>query len=264
MTPSPHIYLSLFSGVGGGDLAFQHLIKPKWRCVGYVEYEKYCQDVIRQRIEDGLLDCAPIFGDIREFNREYAKEYRGMVDLVTGGFPCQDISCAGKGAGIEGERSGLWGEMAEVVRQVRPKHVFVENSPMLTIRGLGTVLKDLAEMGFNARWGCISSAETGNIHTRERIWIVASDPDSIDASRIRKPKGKNMVSSFWKTKKTIKEHERWLPELVPIHITQKISSYSRALRILYEIPDWMDRTKACGNGQDSIVAATAWEILKPF
>ena len=255
--------LSLFTGAAGGVMGTKLL---GFNHIGYVEYEPYCQKVLKQRIADGILDAAPIFGDVRKFISEgYAESYKGMVELVTGGFPCKDISCAKSVGykGIEGEHSGLWKEMAIVVRQIRPRYVFVENSPTLTVRGLGTVLKDLAEMGFNARWGCISSAETGNIHTRERIWIVASDPDSIDASRIRKPKGKNMVSSFWKTKKTIKEHERWLPELVPIHITQKISSYSRALRILYEIPDWMDRTKACGNGQDPIVAATAWEILKP-
>jgi len=234
-------YLSLFSGVAGGDLAFQHLLKG-FRCVGYVEYEKYPQDVIRQRIEDGLLDCAPIFGDIREFNREYAKEYKGMVDLITGGFPCQDISCAGKGKGIEGERSGLWSEMAKVVCQIRPKYVFVENSPMLTIRGLGVVLKDLAEMGFDAKWGCISASQIKATHKRNRIWIVAYSKN-IYGLRSKKKK-RNNFQEF-----------------------RRFESRSKIESNLGRIYDGMafdvDRLKAIGNGQVSRVAATAWEILKP-
>ena len=88
-------YLSLFSGACGGDLGCQHLLG--WNCKGYVEYEEYCQKVIRQRQKDGLLDAAPIFGDIRKFISEgYAESYKGMVDVVSGGWPCQPHSVAGK------------------------------------------------------------------------------------------------------------------------------------------------------------------------
>jgi site-specific DNA-cytosine methylase len=99
--------------------------------------------------------------------------WRGIVDVVSGGFPCQDISSAGKGAGIDGERSSMWKHMARVVCEVRPEWVFVENSPMLVSRGLGTVLRDLAELGFDAAWTVLSAADVGAPHLRERIWIVA-------------------------------------------------------------------------------------------
>ena len=150
----------------------QHLLG--FQCVGYVELEEYCQKLIRQRQEDGLIDRAPIFTDINSFVRDgYAASYTGMVDVITGGFPCQDISCAGKGAGITGERSGLWSVMADTIRIVRPSFAFVENSPMLTVRGLGTVLGDLAEMGFDARWCVLGAVDAGAPHRRERIWILA-------------------------------------------------------------------------------------------
>lgn len=165
-------YLSLFSGGMGGDLAMQHLLGM--RCLGYVEIEEYCQKLIRQRQEDGFIDRAPIFTDIRSFVSDgYAASYTGMVDCITGGFPCQDISCAGKGKGITGERSGLWSVMAEAIRIIRPRFAFVENSPMLTVRGLGTVLGDLAEMGMDARWCVLGAVDAGAFHKRERIWIMA-------------------------------------------------------------------------------------------
>lgn len=150
----------------------QHLLG--FQCVGYVEIEEYCQKVIKQRQEDGFIDRAPIFTDIRAFVSDgYAASYAGLVDVITGGFPCQDISCAGKGAGITGERSGLWKEMAATVRIVRPRFCFLENSPMLTLRGLDVVLGDLAEMRYDAEWCVLGAVDAGAPHKRERIWIVA-------------------------------------------------------------------------------------------
>ena len=96
------------------------------------------------------------------------------VDLICGGFPCQDISVAGKGAGLAGERSGLWHDFARVIRTVRPRWVVIENVPALTARGLGTVLGDLAEIGFDAEWHCIPACAVGAPHRRERIWIVGN------------------------------------------------------------------------------------------
>lgn len=153
----------------------QHLLG--FQCVGYVEIEEYCQRIIRQRQEDGFIDRAPIFTDIRSFVSDgYAASYTGMVDIITGGFPCQDISCAGKGKGITGERSGLWSVMAEAIRIIRPRFAFVENSPMLTVRGLGTVLGDLAEMWVDAEWCVRGAIDVGAPHKRKRIWILAHDP----------------------------------------------------------------------------------------
>jgi DNA (cytosine-5)-methyltransferase 1 len=92
--------------------------------------------------------------------------------VVSGGFPCQDISAAGKGAGIEGERSGMWKHMARIIGEVLPRFVWVENSPMLVGRGLGVVLADLAKMGYDARWGIVGAHHAGAPHKRDRIWIV--------------------------------------------------------------------------------------------
>jgi len=160
--------LHLFAGAGGGLLADTLL---GHQCICAVEIDSYCQQVLSARQKDGCLPWFPIFADVKEFD---GTPWRGLVDVVAGGFPCTDISAAGKGAGINGENSGLWREMARIIGQVRPNGVFVENSPMLTARGLGRVLGDLAEMGFDAEWGVISAADCGAPHERKRIWIMAN------------------------------------------------------------------------------------------
>ena len=159
--------LALFAGAGGGILGGKLL---GWRTVCAVEWESYPASVLVARQNDGLLPPFPIWDDVQTFD---GRPWRGIVDVISGGFPCQDISAAGKGAGIDGERSGMWGEMARIIHEVRPRFVFVENSPMLTSRGLGRVLGDLAAMGFDARWGVLGAADIGANHQRDRIWIVA-------------------------------------------------------------------------------------------
>ena len=159
--------LALFAGAGGGILGGKLL---GWRTVCAVEWEQYPASVLCARQNDGLLPPFPIWDDVQTFD---GKPWRGIVDVVSGGFPCQDISAAGRGAGIDGERSGMWKEMARIIHEVRPRFAFVENSPMLTSRGLGTVLGDLAAMGFDAKWGVLGAADIGANHQRDRIWIVA-------------------------------------------------------------------------------------------
>jgi DNA (cytosine-5)-methyltransferase 1 len=159
--------LALFAGAGGGILG-GHLLG--WRTVCAVEWEPYAACVLAARQNDGVLPPFPIWDDVQTFD---GRPWRGIVDVISGGFPCQDISAAGKGAGIDGERSGMWREMARIIHEVRPRFVFVENSPMLTSRGLGTVLGDLASMGFDAKWGVLGAADVGAPHQRDRIWIVA-------------------------------------------------------------------------------------------
>ncbi len=159
--------MHLFAGAGGGILA-DLLLGHQPVCA--VEINEYCQQVLSARQKDGCIPWFPIFADVQKFD---GKPWRGLVDVVSGGFPCQDISAAGKGAGIDGERSGLWREMARIIGEVRPRYVFVENSPILTSRGLGTVLGDLAAMGYDAKWGVLGAADVGAPHQRDRIWIVA-------------------------------------------------------------------------------------------
>jgi site-specific DNA-cytosine methylase len=164
---SPLRELALFAGAGGGILG-GHLLG--WRCVCAVEWEPYPAGVLIARQNEGILPPFPIWDDVRSFD---GRPWRGIVDVVSGGFPCQDISAAGKGAGIDGERSGMWKEMARIIGEVQPRFAFVENSPMLTSRGLDRVLADLSEMGMDAVWGTVSASDAGAPHRRERIWILA-------------------------------------------------------------------------------------------
>ena len=167
-------YLSLFSGAGGGDLAAQHLLG--WECMGYVEWDDYCQRVLRQRQDDGFLDRAPIYGDIRAFLGDgYAAAYTGMVDVVTGGFPCQPFSVAGNQLGADDPRN-MWPATIATISTIRPRYAFLENVPGLVASGyFGTILGDLAESGYGARWRILSAVEVGAPHKRDRLWIVAVD-----------------------------------------------------------------------------------------
>jgi DNA (cytosine-5)-methyltransferase 1 len=165
--------LALFAGAGGGILG-GHLLG--WRTVCAVEWDAYAASVLVARQNDGCLPPFAIWDDVQTFD---GRLWRGRVDVISGGFPCQDISAAGKGAGIEGERSGMWKHMARIVGEVLPQFVLVENSPMLVGRGLAVVLADLAEMGYDAEWGVVGAHHAGAPHRRDRIWIVGH-ANSID------------------------------------------------------------------------------------
>jgi len=167
--------LSLFSGAGGGLLAEKYILN--WRSIGYVEYNTYCQKVIAQRIKDGFLDEAPIFGDINGFIESgAAKKYKGFVDVVTGGFPCQPFSVAGKRKAQDDSRN-LWPQTLTVLCDVRPRFALLENVPgLLSVNGGGyfaQILADLAESGFDARWCVLGADDVGAPHRRKRLWIVA-------------------------------------------------------------------------------------------
>ena len=164
--------LSLFSGGGGGLLGTKLL---GWRHIGYVEYNEYCQKIIAQRIKDGFLDEAPIFGDVRSFISEgFAASYTGMVDVITAGFPCQPFSVAGKRKGEDDERN-MWPATIECIRIIRPKHVLLENvAGLLAHEYARQIFGDLAESGYDVRWRCLSASEVGAPHKRDRVWIVCS------------------------------------------------------------------------------------------
>ena len=171
--------LSLFSGAGGGLLGTVHLLG--WTPVGYVEIDDYCCRVLEARIRDGLLPEAPIWqGDIRAFNARIAPAYRRKVDVITAGFPCQPFSVAGKRGGEDDERN-MWPATVECIRIVRPRYCFMENVPgLVSSRYFATILGDLAESGFDARWRVLSAAELGAPHRRKRLWIVAVNTDCIE------------------------------------------------------------------------------------
>lgn len=152
---------SLFSGVGCGDLGLEWAgFEHAWFC----EVNEYAREVLGLR-----WPGKPIYGDIKEVDFTAVEP----VDVLAGGFPCQDISTAGTGAGIKGERSGLWSEFARAIAEIRPRYALIENSPALVTRGLGVVLSDLAALRYDAEWHCIPASAFGAPHKRDRIWIVA-------------------------------------------------------------------------------------------
>jgi len=243
--------LALFAGAGGGILG-GHLLG--WRTVCAVEWEPYPASVLCARQNDGLLPPFPIWDDVQTFD---GKPWQGIVDVVSGGFPCQDISAAGRGAGIDGERSGMWGEMARIICEVQPRFVFVENSPMLTSRGLGRVLGDLARMGFDARWGVLGAADVGANHQRDRIWVVARNVADTGEIRPCRKEAEQRVEGGFRFAKCGLDKNWW---------SREPSNVSRIhQRDMYRVADGVaarvDRLKAIGNGQVPLCAATAWRIL---
>ena len=164
--------MHLFAGAGGGILAGLLL---GHRPVCAVEIDDYCRRVLRARQADGWLPAEmEIHDDVTTFD---GKAWQGRVDLVAGGFPCQDLSLAGKGAGLDGKRSGLWFEMLRVIREVEPRYVYVENVPAITGRGMDRVLGSLAEAGWDAEWLCLPASAVGAAHRRDRWWCLARNAD---------------------------------------------------------------------------------------
>lgn len=177
--------LSLFTGVGGGLLGTKLL---GWTCVCAVEIEPYCQEVLVRRQADGWLDPFPIWPDVRTFD---GTAWRGRVDVVTAGFPCQPFSLAGKRKGADDERNG-WPDTARILGEVRPRYALLENVPGLLRSGyFGTVIGDLAAIGYDARWDVFSASECGAPHRRERLWIRAADASS-DAWKLQSSQRKGL------------------------------------------------------------------------
>ena len=163
----PLYVLDLFTGIGGGILG--HLLCGH-RIVCAVELDPYCRSVLVRRQNAGDLPVFPIWDDIRTFD---GRRWRGIVDVVSGGFPCQNISPAGDRTGITGEKSSLWFQMLRVVREVRPRYVFVENSAQLVRNGLDVVLEGLDAGGYDAQWCVLGASNVGAPHYRKRCWILA-------------------------------------------------------------------------------------------
>ncbi|WP_365302973.1 DNA cytosine methyltransferase [uncultured Thiodictyon sp.] len=264
--------LALFAGAGGGILGGKLL---GWRTVCAVERDAYAASVLLARQNDGFLAPFPIWDDVCTFD---GRPWRGRVDVVSGGFPCQDISAAGKGAGITGERSGLWLEMARIISEVRPRYAFVENSPMLTVRGLGVVLGDLAALGFDARWGVLGAADVGAPHLRARLWIVADD----QSTRRREGRaGRSNSGGEREPQQPLQTvantaSARPLPGAHPgVHRSQEGAgawdeqSQRQSWwavepdvgRVAHGVAARVDRVRALGNGQVPACAAEAWRAL---
>lgn len=178
--------LDLFSGIGGFSLGLE---RAGMRTVAFCEIDQFCRRVLAKHWPD-----VPVFRDVRtlavdegwlisdanercepaqeELRAGWQRIRADSIDVICGGFPCQDISVAGKGAGVGGEHSGLWSEYARIISEVRPRYVIVENVAALLGRGLERVLGDLAALGFDAEWHCIPASAVGAPHRRDRVWIV--------------------------------------------------------------------------------------------
>jgi len=158
--------LDLFSGIGGFSLGLERT--SNFQTVAFCEIEPFPRSVLKKHWPN-----VPVYEDVKTLSAERLKADGITVDVICGGFPCQDISLAGKGAGLEGERSGLWFEFHRLIKEIRPQYVIAENVSALRSRGLDAVLRSLAEIGYDAEWHCIPASAVGAPHQRDRIWIVA-------------------------------------------------------------------------------------------
>lgn len=261
--------MHLFAGAGGGILA-DLILGHNPVCA--VEIDPYCRGVLLARQRDGFLPRFPIWDDVRTFD---GRPWRGRVEVVSGGFPCQDISSAGRGAGLAGSRSGLWFEFERIIGEVTPPWVFIENSPWLRTRGLGRVLEGLARLGYDAKWGVLGASAVGAPHIRKRMWIVAhangsgqrgigvdaevarasayegtagADFADADCAAIREQPGRSRRPSGAETAEP--GGSNWWPVACVPGVDDGVAHR-------------MDRVRATGNGQVPAVAALAWEALKP-
>lgn len=208
--------LDLFSGIGGFSLGLE---RAGMETVAFCEIEEYPRKVLAKHWPD-----IPIYQDVRELTVDRLRQ-DGItdIDVLCGGFPCQDISLLGKGAGLDGERSGLWKQYARILGEVQPRYAIMENVSALLGRGLGDILGELAELGFDAEWHCIPAAAVGAASQRNRLWIIAHPP--------KRPLRPGWFSRLQKSKET-----HW-PRLVS-------TGGSRADHV---IPNWLDRVGSVGN-----------------
>jgi len=209
---------SLFAGIGGFDLGFERAgMVGKWQ----VELNDYSRKVLTKhwphvRRHDDVKTFPPVDTEIEEWR----------VDVICGGFPCQDISPCGPRVGITGSRSGLWTEFARIVRVLRPRYVVVENSGDLVHRGLSTVLGDLAEVGYDAEWCVLPACTLGAAHMRSRMFVLAYT----DGRRVRQ-----LRRLEYQTQNEARRQVSWPPEEPGIH------------RELDGVPSRVDRLKGIGN-----------------
>jgi DNA (cytosine-5)-methyltransferase 1 len=239
--------LALFAGAGGGILGGKLL---GWKTVCAVEKDPHAAACLAARQDDGILHPFPIWSDICTFD---GRPWQGHIDVISGGFPCQDVSIIGTTrAGLDGKKSGLWREMARVIGEVQPQWAIVENSPALVYRGLDRVLCDLAKMGYDAVWGCISAEDAIFLagdpieyHARDRIWILAK---KANATRGRTQHAKQQEGEKKAVGKVPGYWERWPME-------------PRIPRVANGVALGMDRNRCIGNGQVPAVVALAWHVL---
>lgn len=280
--------LALFAGAGGGILGGLLL---GWRTVCAVELDEFCRNVLVQRQNDRSLAPFPIWGDVCTFD---GKPWRGHVDVISGGFPCQGISAAGTRKGLDDPRSGLWREFARIIGDVQAPWAFIENSPHLRTRGLVTVLKDLDRLGYDAAWGVLGASDVGAPHVRKRMWIVARRRSDAPSERHDAPAWGSRASEPPALEATTdhsgKREQSFDAEVAgaqdvcdaggaPVRNEQVAREKGQGAAVIRARNWWpasvtegvvdgvanrMDRVRATGNGQVPGVAALAWRTLSPL
>jgi DNA (cytosine-5)-methyltransferase 1 len=237
----PLTFGSLFAGIGGLDLGFERAgMVCKWQ----VEINEFCGRVLAKHWPNVRKH-----DDVRTFPPAAPDEWR--VDVICGGFPCQDISASGTGKGIEGSRSGLWSEYARIIRVLRPSYVVVENSPLLTARGLSRVLEDLAQSGFDVEWEVLSACMFGAPHTRERMFVMAyTQPPE------RRPlgaEGRDLAHQHDSVHAGGQESPSWVGECLAAAARHWLREPDVA-RVAHGVPSRLDRLRGLGN---AVVPAVA-------
>lgn len=249
--------LSLFTGAGGGLLGTRLM---NWQCIGAVEIDKFCCEKVAQRRDEGHLgEWFPVWNmDIREFNQRVAPNYQGLIDVVSAGFPCQPFSVAGRQRAADDERN-MWPATIECIRVVQPRFCFLENVPGLLRKShgyFGTILRDLAESGYDVRWCVLSAAELGAPQRRNRLWIVASAKSELWHDRPNDSIWSRASTSETKTGKFRRQDFGVLPLGSDWNLYKpRISGTDDG------VADRVDRSRALGNGQVPIVVRAAWELL---
>ena len=263
--------LDLFSGIGGISLALKQYI----RTITYCEIDRYAQSVLLSRMQSGDIDTAPIWDDVRSLN---SKMLHKKIDIITGGFPCQDISCAGRGVGMEaGARSGLFSEIIRLTQEIQPTFLFLENVPAIRTRGLTRVLCELTAIGYDCRWTIVSAAELGAPHLRKRWFLLAHDNGKRRWDKYRrrcrsKGEGAPNAVEYCKEKPMAdscsKNVEGQWEKSSGIETTNKNSSMSNwwsvepnVDRVVNGLPNRVDRIKCLGNAVVPQQAKEAFERL---
>lgn len=261
--------MHLFAGIGGGLLA--DLILGHTPVVA-VEWEPYACKVLRERAEEGWFPGLHVWeGDVRLFD---PSEYTGIVDCIHAGFPCQDISVAGKQAGLgEGTRSGLYREVIRIAGIVRPRYLFLENVPAILGGGLESVISDLASMGFDAKWCCIRASDVGAPHYRDRWFLLANSQRSstieqsepaMQRGRTDEAKQAGVGCVYVDNSAGIRygsQKEEVCTGRDSFEYASWWSSEPEIQRVAYGVPDCVGQLKGYGNAQVPLQAATAYRLL---
>lgn len=226
--------LDLFSGIGGISFALSEWIKP----IAYCENDRYAQAVLLSRMGAGDLCRAPIWDDVKTLKGRYLPH----VDIIYGGFPCQDLSIAGLGKGLAGERSGLFYEILRLAKEIKPTFIFLENVPGITNRGLRQVAESLSSIGYDLRWDVISAAEIGAEFQGKR-WFALAKARSTRLQRIHKESGQIDLQSFARNSRIPNNFREAHPDV---------------LRKGHGVPFALDRIKCLGN---SVVPAQVEEAF---